>query len=266
MGYSREVGFDEDTIREILANLKKKEANPRKYQLDPLSHYIRCRKTLVVWVIEVCEVLGLSNTTAFHATNLMDRVFESPDLNQRARKQQFQLIAMCCILIAAKFNEIEEKLPSMHDLNELAAGTYTVDLFRRLELSMLTFLKWEVTCVTPACYLKHYLNKSATGVAQIDSTVHRVVVLLLGLALQDETYICVPPSLLCAAAIHCARALVRQLAGGYCLNMDVWSYELQSITGYSVQDEAMVVENFLEDEPRINFTDSPPTPNCLHSS
>lgn len=107
--------------------------------------YVQCRKTLVAWIIEVCEALGIGNVTTFHACDLMDRVFLFEGLNQKSAQPFFQLVAMVCIyvlfyspssrfcticaiffclqvciFIAAKYSETDDKLPSMAEINELS--------------------------------------------------------------------------------------------------------------------------------------------------
>ena len=176
----------------------------------PDSCFIRCRRTLVVWMLQVCEQLEFTNGTAFRAIELMDRVFVSERLNDDSKQGSFQLIAMACLAIAAKLEEIDEKVPTLCYLNDLSDNTYNVRVFQQVEVSILQFLQWNLHFITPICYMKCFLRKLATGIPLVDQEIHKTVVLLLGLSLQDHRFISCRPSLLCAACLKCAQHIVLQ--------------------------------------------------------
>ena len=149
---------------------------------------------------------------ASHACHLMDRVFTCELLNNPSKRPSFQLIAQTCILIAAKFGETNDKLPTMEELNAMSENVYTVELFQQFEAFVLNFLRWEIVAVTPICYMKRFLTRTATGNTHHDFEINKSMVLLLGLALQDHAFNEFPPSMVCASALLCARAIVQRMA------------------------------------------------------
>lgn len=192
--------------------------------------YVQCRKPLVAWIIEVCEALGLGNVTTFHACNLMDRAFLFEGLNQKSAQPFYQLVAMVCILIAAKYGETDDKLPSMAELNEMSENAYPLDHFRKAETQVLNLLGWRVTCLTPLCFLKYFLGKTCTGNERLDNDIYCIVVLLLGLAVQDHEFMIFLPSLLAASAVFCARTIVAQRTPQ---KFEPWTQAMETVTGYS---------------------------------
>ena len=202
--------LNEDFSNDILLEMRGKEMVQMRPSHPDDSCYIRCRRTLVVWMLQVCEELEFTNGTAFQAIGLMDRVFVSERLNDASKQGSFQLIAMACIMIAAKLEEVDAKVPTLCYLNDLSDNTYTVRALQQAEVSILQFLQWNLHFITPICYMKYFLRKMATGIPLVDQETHTTVVLLLGLALQDHRFISYRPSLLCAACLACARHVVLQ--------------------------------------------------------
>lgn len=229
-----------DLEQAIYANMQHAEM---RIQPMPAGHYDRCRKTLTSWVIEVCEEISVSDITAFHACSLMDRVFVSGELNNKEKQEHFQLFAMCCILIAAKYQEVEERHPTMAELIRCAGDTYSTDWFRQAEFSVLRFLKWDVSCVTPACYTNLFLHRTLTGDVELDHLIHENVALLLGLALQNGVSLILKPSLLCAAAFFTSRFILRWIDGH--TDLPIWDDNLTNVTHYNENDLKEVHEKLL---------------------
>ena len=63
--------------------------------------YLRCRRVLATWVVEVCVSLGLSENAPFLAVEFMDRSFEvlGPKLNHISQRPRFQLVAVVCVCV-----------------------------------------------------------------------------------------------------------------------------------------------------------------------
>ena len=84
--------------------------------------------------------------------------------------------------------------------------------FHRAERCILDTLHWEVSCVTPMCYLKYFLWHMPAMTAEMQQHAHREAVLLLGLSLQDARFTSYEPSRLAAAAVMvCMRCFATQM-------------------------------------------------------
>ncbi len=79
----------------------------------------------------------------------------------KTAKDKFQLVALTCLTIAAKYEEKEEDVPSLRTLQEYverlqgaaAARLYDARTVHNMEVLLLTALQWSVTVVTPLHYL-----------------------------------------------------------------------------------------------------------------
>ena len=99
----------------------------------------------------MCEDFALEQRTAARAVSYFDRyVSKVSDINrseQGLRKKRVQLLAMTCVLIAAKFSEV--KMPGLDDLCAVAQDKFSKGELKAMELETLRVLQWELHAVTP---------------------------------------------------------------------------------------------------------------------
>ena len=99
----------------------------------------------------MCEDFALEQRTAGRAVSYFDRyVSKVSDINrseQGLRKKRVQLLAMTCVLIAAKFSEV--KMPGLDDLCAVAQDKFSKGELKAMELETLRVLQWELHAVTP---------------------------------------------------------------------------------------------------------------------
>ena len=69
------------------------------------------RKELVETIGEVGERLGLSPLTSSHAVRYMDHILSQIEFP----RTRLKLVAICCSLLASKFDELDEKIPLIRD-------------------------------------------------------------------------------------------------------------------------------------------------------
>jgi len=99
----------------------------------------------------VCEDFALEPRTAGLAVTYFDRCVSSLG-EQGLRKKRLQLLAMTCVLIAAKFSEV--KMPGLEDLCEVAQNKFSKEELRAMELETLRVLQWKLYTVTPHAALQ----------------------------------------------------------------------------------------------------------------
>ena len=99
---------------------------------------------------QVCEDFGLMTQTAGLAVTYFDRYLSKMEVG--LVKQRVQLMALTCILIAAKFSET--KMPCLDDLCQVAHGLFTKAQLKETELETLRVLQWELHTVTPHAALE----------------------------------------------------------------------------------------------------------------
>ena len=99
----------------------------------------------------MCEDFALEPRTAGLAVTYFDRCVSSLG-EQGLRKKRLQLLAMTCVLIAAKFSEV--KMPGLEDLCEVAQNKFSKEELRAMELETLRVLQWKLYTVTPHAALQ----------------------------------------------------------------------------------------------------------------
>lgn len=98
---------------------------------------IQYRVLVFQWMMEVCEYFNLDPTTTHGAMAYLDRL----QPNEKFSRFEWQMLAICCILIAGKYNESEEDLPdlaTLEDITQQRIANETVlsyELWVRSELS-----------------------------------------------------------------------------------------------------------------------------------
>jgi hypothetical protein len=77
-------------------------------------------------------------------------------------RNRLQLVAMCCLVIAAKYEEAEENVPHLNALNDLATIQYSADVAHQTEVLVLEKLDWTLSVVTPVHYIGMYFKMVRT--------------------------------------------------------------------------------------------------------
>lgn len=97
----------------------------------------------------------MANSTTHVGIALLDSFLQRTTMP----KNRLQLVAICCILIAAKYEEAEQNVPTVHQLNEYASNTYTPDIIHHMEIVVLTRLGWSLSITTSLHFLGYFFAK-----------------------------------------------------------------------------------------------------------
>lgn len=224
------LGVDWELHQEIFLDMQKKEKRHRIY--NEHSKYLKHRRIIVDWMCEVGEEYKLSPLTIHCAVRYLDRVLSSLDV----AKNRLQLVAMACILIAAKFEEAEEIIPTLCELNECSNNAYSIDALKEMEVSVLRHLNWSLALVTPIHFLHFYQARGIIfqndlfegGPGNRRSAlkyVKKYADFFAELCLQEYAFQQYLPSIMAAAVIAAARRAVK---------IDpIWNNELEGLTTYN---------------------------------
>lgn len=79
----------------------------------------------------------------------MDRFLNAMDVH----RSRLQLVAMAAVVVAAKYEEEELRVPSNEAINTYANGAYPPKMVHQMEVLLLNRLAWCLTAVTPLHYL-----------------------------------------------------------------------------------------------------------------
>jgi len=122
----------------------------RREQRDHENHnfpetYLKYRKVVGEWMVDVCEYFTLHQTTTHAAICYLDRL----QPNEKFSRFEWQMLAICCILIASKYNESEEHVPDLSTLEEITQQTIANETVLNYELWALKRMGWKLNGTRP---------------------------------------------------------------------------------------------------------------------
>ena len=151
------------------------------------------RKIVTDWMLEVCEDQQCHPEVFFLSVNYLDRFLSTVNIN----KNQFQLCASVCVLLASKFSQV---VPITTDkLVIYTDNSVTVEELRQWEIKILNVLQWELSSVTTQSFLDHLIP-----VLSLSSQVRRHAETIAALATTEYTFILAKHSVIAAAALAVA--------------------------------------------------------------
>ena len=89
-------------------------------------------------MLDVCGFFKLHVTTAHAAVSYLDRLQPT----DKYSRQEWQMIAIACILVASKYNECEEDVPPLGTLEEIIQHGIPNDTILNYELWALKRMSW----------------------------------------------------------------------------------------------------------------------------
>jgi hypothetical protein len=248
---NKEMVVHEDVMNIFLAHnnmhkkMRKKEIvqhQKRTWRGRADAEYQQCRSTVVDWIIQVGEACHLCNLTVHSAIGFMDNVL---DLFPVA-SDKLQLVAIACILIAAKIEEQEENIPRIRTLSYHCGHAYTRQFILKMESVLLNYLKWEVIIITPLNFLEYYLqvafhpselasNPHITTYEDTKSYLEHTAEFFVDLCQHYSFFREYLPSLVASAAIAASRQILKI--------QPVWSPSLCLLSSYSLDDISPCLAN-----------------------
>ncbi|XP_019872824.1 G1/S-specific cyclin-D2 [Aethina tumida] len=154
------------------------------------------RKVVTTWMVEVCEEQSCEDQVLPLAINLMDRFLCECDI----KRQQFQLLAATCLLIASKMRSTNF-LP----VDLLCAYTdYSVsyDHIVAWEQLVLSKLSWNIASITGFDYIDHIIERSSWG--HESTLIRRHAHTLVHVCYTEPALVQAPPSLIAGACLSSA--------------------------------------------------------------
>ena len=156
------------------------------------------RKIVTDWMLEVCEDQQCQPEVFFLSVNYLDRFLSTVNI----KKNQFQLCASVCILLASKFSQVvpitTEKLVIYTD------NSVTVEELRQSEIKILNVLQWELSSVTTHSFLEHFIPGLSLSSKVNIPKVRRHAETIAALAATEYQFILAKQSVIAAAALAAA--------------------------------------------------------------
>ncbi|XP_064811424.1 cyclin-J-like [Oncorhynchus masou masou] len=155
--------------------------------------------------------------------------------------KQLYVIALSCLLLASKFEEREDRVPKLEQLNSLGfMCSLNLVLNKRdlmkMELLLLETFSWNLCMPTPAHFIDHYLQASVqegdlyngwplSSLSKTKTFMDKYTHYFLEVSLQDHAFLSFRPSQVAAACVAASRI---------CLQISPsWTTSLHLLTGYT---------------------------------
>ncbi|GLT47326.1 hypothetical protein SLA2020_210310 [Shorea laevis] len=143
---------------ELLSLFSKEQGNHlNQYNLEIDGSLSLARVEAVEWMLKVNAHYGFATLTAVLAINYLDRFLSGVHF-QRGMPWMVQLVAVTCLSLAAKIEEIQ--VPLLLDLQvEEKKYVFEAKTIQRMELLVLSSLQWKMHPVTPLSFLDHIIRR-----------------------------------------------------------------------------------------------------------
>ena len=106
--------------------------------------YFKDRHLLVDWLNLMRAKLGISESTFHVAVRYMDYILAQKDYHQ----SKYQLIALSCLAIAAKYDELDQNIPFPEDFTRLSKLPFRSIVLADCEMLLLKILDWQLKVST----------------------------------------------------------------------------------------------------------------------
>ncbi|CAN4112165.1 unnamed protein product [Withania somnifera] len=151
----QDLFWEDEDLLSLFSKEKETHCSFDSFGSDPF--FRSARVDAVGWIMKVNAHYGFSALTAILAINYLDRFLSSLQY-QRDKPWMIQLAAVTCLSLAAK---VEETLvPLLLDFQvEDAKYVFEAKTIQRMELLVLSSLKWRMNPVTPLSFLDHIIRR-----------------------------------------------------------------------------------------------------------
>ncbi|KAJ5094553.1 hypothetical protein N7456_010414 [Penicillium angulare] len=159
------------------------------------------RPYLLDFLIEAHTAFQLLPSTLFLAINLLDRYCSK----RVVYKRHYQLVGCAALLIAAKYNDKKDRVPTVKELKSMCCSLYDDDMFIQMEWHVLQTLGWTIGHPTVDSFLQ-----VAVLDEPYDPEVEHMALYILEIALFHRDFVSKPSSELARAALALSRCILNR--------------------------------------------------------
>lgn len=162
---------------------------------------VSVRQDGLSWILKVHAYYNFGPLTAYLAINYLDRFLSSYQMPQ-GKAWMLQLLSVSCLSLAAKMEETH--VPLLLDLQiEDAKYVFEARTIERMELLILTTLKWRLRSITPFSFLHYFVHRAAGDQSPPRALITRSIELIVA-TIRVIHLVGHRPSSIAAAAVMCA--------------------------------------------------------------
>ena len=172
------------------------------------------RPYLLDFLVEAHSSFQLLSDTLYLAVNILDRYCS----RRVVYKRHYQLVGCAALLIAAKYGDRKDRVPTIKDLKSMCCSVYEEEMFTQMEWHVLVTLDWTIGHPTVDGFLQILLSEEIS-----DAQVEHMTSFLCEIALYHRDFVSVAPSMLARAGLALARCVLSKQVD----NKGCWSGEYQ---------------------------------------
>ncbi|CAN4122366.1 unnamed protein product [Withania somnifera] len=138
---------------------------------------IGARDEILDWIAKVHSHFNFGPMCAYLAVNYLDRFLSAYEL-PKGKAWMMQLLGVACLSIAAKMEETDVPL-SLDLQGGDAKFVFEAQTIQRMELLVLSTLKWRMQAVTPFSFIDYFVKKINSDQTASRSSINKSVQLIL---------------------------------------------------------------------------------------
>ena len=159
------------------------------------------RPYLLDFLTEAHTAFGLLPETMFLTVNLLDRYCS----RRIVYKKHYQLVGCSALLIASKFGDRKDNVPTIKELNSMCCGLYDDDMFIQMEWHVLQTLDWNINHPSIDHFLKIAMEHSTP-----DLEVEHMACYIAEIALFQKEFVGKKPSDMARSSLVLARCILQR--------------------------------------------------------
>jgi len=157
------------------------------------------RPYLLDFLIEAHTAFSLLPETLHLTVNLLDRYCS----RRVVYKRHYQLVGCAAMLIAAKYGDKKDRVPTIRELKSMCCNLYDEDMFIQMEWHVLQTLGWVVGHPTVESFLQMVLQE-----VHYDPEVEAMARYLSEIALFHKEFVSIRPSVMARTSLALARHIL----------------------------------------------------------
>ncbi|KAF2205953.1 G1/S-specific cyclin CLN2 [Delitschia confertaspora ATCC 74209] len=180
------------------------------------------RPYLLDFLVEAHAAFQLLPETLFLAVNLLDRYCS----RRVVYKRHYQLVGCAALLIAAKFGDRKDRVPTVRELKSMCCSLYDDEMFTQMEWHVLQTLNWMVGHPTVDAFLQLAIHET-----EYDPEVEHMSLYIAEIALFHKEFVSTRPSVLARSALALSRCILSRTQ----VNTSEWAgaYDPQTVMSLS---------------------------------
>ncbi|KEF63270.1 uncharacterized protein A1O9_01247 [Exophiala aquamarina CBS 119918] len=157
------------------------------------------RPYLLDFLVEAHSAFQLLPETLFLTINLLDRYCSK----RVVYKRHYQLVGCAALLIAAKYGDKKEKVPTIKELKSMCCSLYDDDMFLQMEWHVLSTLGWAIGHPTVDSFMRLVVKDNV-----YDPETENLTLYILEIALYHREFVSKRSSTLALSALVLARHIL----------------------------------------------------------